>query len=240
MNRRQLIFIGGVIGLFVLLGGIFWLYQRSLFRVISAEPKGESSSIAPVVFTFDRPLSDSTAQEFVITPYAAGRTYIEGNTLRFEPTQSYFLDTEYTASLTTAHATDGSEKKNVKVTFTPTLKNVAKLTESERAAEESKTDSLEGDSPFLARLPQETIDYKIDYEVLPAINPEDKDHLLLKVDLYGIFNRPDQRDSYVAELKSHRQAALDWIRSQGVDPEKYVIRFVPNPDDPFAQVDSEQ
>lgn len=46
----------------------------------------------------------------------------------------------------------------------------------------------------------------------------------------GIINRPEQFESFKKEQRQNAQAALDWIRGKGVDPDKLNIVWF---DDPF-------
>ena len=47
------------------------------------------------------------------------------------------------------------------------------------------------------------------------------------ITLYPIINRPEQHDQYHEQLREYKQAALDYLKAQGVDPATLDITYEP-------------
>lgn len=214
-------------GILVIFGGIiaFGIYSSSRFRLVSVEPKQKASTVAPVVFTFNRVIDPKTAAEFEIQPYTAGRTSVQDKKVIFEPASKYRLGQTYTATLKSVWSSDGSRLGVQKVTFQIAFVPLEKLSESDRAAQEASTDTLEQKNPLLAKLPYETLQYKVDYELSQQAGG--KTEVTITVTLYAILNRPEQRPAYEAQLREYKQKALQWIQEQGVDISTYKVVFNP-------------
>ncbi len=217
-----------IVGLLVLVTtGIvgFITYRNHQFRLVSSEPIEKGSTVAPVIFTFNRNLDPKTLQAFEIQPYTAGRSQLKDNKFVFEPSDNYHLTQDYTAKLKSVTAADGSTLGEQVIQFKVEFIPLNELSEADRAAQMANTDPLEQQNPFLAKLPHETLEYKIDYELVSG--GEGEAGIILVVELYAIINRPDQRAAYEAQLREYKQKALQWIQLQGIEPNKYPITFIP-------------
>ncbi len=200
-------------------------YRNSQFRLVSSEPVDKGSTVAPIVFTFNRKLDQQTLKTFEVLPYTPGRSQVKDNKFVFEPSDNYHLNQDYTAKLKSVTAVDGSVLGEQIIKFKVAFIPIDKLSESDRAAQEASTDSLEQQNPFLSELPHETLEYKIDYELTSG--GEGGGSIVLVIELYAILNRPSQRADYEAQLREYKQKALQWIQSQGIAPNKYPITFIP-------------
>jgi hypothetical protein len=76
--------------------------------------------------------------------------------------------------------------------------------------------------PVIQQLPVNNSDYRIDYQ------SGDDGSVSFQVTLYGIINNANQAKQYVAQLKAHKQAALQFLQKNGVDTAKTTITFTPN------------
>jgi hypothetical protein len=45
--------------------------------------------------------------------------------------------------------------------------------------------------------------------------------------LKAIYNRPNQYDSYIEQLKEYKKEALAWLQANNVDPAKVQIEYIP-------------
>lgn len=222
MKRVKLIVVGIVVVVISVLGLI--IYQNSRFRLLSAEPEQNASTVAPIIFNFNRNLDNKTLSAFEIQPYVAGRSYVKDNQFIFEP-EKYQLDKTYTAKLKSATAIDGTVLGEQKVVFKVTFVPLNKLSSSDKAAQAASTDKLEQTNPFLAKLPYETLEYKIDYKITPGANG--KVDVSLIIDLYAVLNNAQQKAAYQQQLQEYKQKALLWMKGQGVDEQRYPITYNP-------------
>lgn len=207
-----------------------WLfYTQSQFRLVSTIPQKDAGSVAPVIFKFNRDLDRQTANYFTITPAVQGTIQISGGSFTFQPAGNYTLNTTYTAKLSQVVATDGSTLGDQSVTFTVKLLQFNQLSPSEQQAQKDRTDVVERTNPFLAQLPYSTTDFKIDYQLISTDSRDTTPtNVTYTITLYAVLNQPDQIDTYNAELKTYKQEALNWIRSQGTDPNALKIQYSPD------------
>jgi hypothetical protein len=76
--------------------------------------------------------------------------------------------------------------------------------------------------PIIAKLPQETLRYKIDYSL------DSNQKLSLTITTYGIINRPSDYPQYLQQTKDYRAEALDFLKHNNISPNTYPISYVPN------------
>ncbi len=82
--------------------------------------------------------------------------------------------------------------------------------------------SASKEDQFLASLPQETLQYRIESAGLQGDKPA------IEITLFAILNRASQWCSYLQQLQDYSGSALDWIRSKGISPESLAITWKPS------------
>ena len=75
--------------------------------------------------------------------------------------------------------------------------------------------------PIITKLPHENLHYKIDYSISSG-------RLEFTITLYAIINRPSQHDQYVQQLHQYKSEALDYLTSNGINPQNYKISYIPS------------
>ncbi len=80
---------------------------------------------------------------------------------------------------------------------------------------------LELSPTISAKLPYRGDNFYIDY------SKDDKGNPKYKITLFAIINRPSQHDSYIAQLKTYKKQALDWLKSNNIDVEKSQLEYLP-------------
>lgn len=73
----------------------------------------------------------------------------------------------------------------------------------------------------LDELPVWNEEYKIEYQ------KDDSGQITYQITLYPIINRPDQYESYLAQLKKFKQDALSWLKTRGITPPAAAIQYLP-------------
>lgn len=217
----------------VIAGGLAirqYIRNQGLY-LVSSLPKnrGTAGSVDSIVLNFNRELEETAVKSFRLEPSVDGRVELTGKTLSFHPASSYKFGDEYTVTVERPRSKDGKSMADVKIKFkVGFVKNPSK-TQEQQARE--RTNSLQRQYPLLAHVPHETLHFKIDYLFRAKSEDgeglESEQVLVIKVSLFAVLNRPDQRQSYLDDLKQYKQEALDYIKSTGEDPAKYTIEYNP-------------
>jgi hypothetical protein len=76
--------------------------------------------------------------------------------------------------------------------------------------------------PFLDKLPQENLHYKIDY----SINSQQV--VSLTITTLAIINGPADYPNYVQNTKAYRQEAINFLKQNGVDVSTFKITYIPD------------
>jgi hypothetical protein len=71
-------------------------------------------------------------------------------------------------------------------------------------------------------LPKQTINFKVDYSV------DSNNNLGFTVTTYAIINGPSDYSQYLKDTNTYRQQALDYLKSNGIDPTKYKVSYIPS------------
>lgn len=108
-------------------------------------------------------------------------------------------------------------------------KNTSVTQENDPSKPKTRTETTEGKKIEVpADLPEDAIkDYILvtENEQYKIRRSPGTDNYI--VTLYAIINRPDQYDMYQDQLREYKQAALDYLRSTGVNVEKVNITYEP-------------
>lgn len=222
MKPRIAMIIAGVVMVVGLIA--YGLYYQLGFFVTSTSPRNndqQAASSSRVVIAFNKKLGGASAASFDIQPRVPGKLSIEGNRLVFTPYNSLVIGTEYTVTLNAPISIDSKSAKPVKFKFRATYIEFKNLPKQEKEAQIEQSDSLEKSYPIVRSIPHETLEYKIDYII------DSNDQLVLKISLYAILNKPEQRGEYLKQLAEYKVKALDYLRSKGEDPGKYTIEYLP-------------
>lgn len=76
--------------------------------------------------------------------------------------------------------------------------------------------------PILNKLPAYNSSYRIDYTV-GAHNT-----VSFKITLYAILNNPNQYQQYQQQLQDYKAQALQFLQTNGINPEKFSITYSPD------------
>ena len=222
MSRNQVIFL-----LVVVIGGLVALYafQRLRFRLVRVEPQGKTSSVSSIAFSFNRSLDESAETKFTIQPRVPGSVTVKDKTVTFTPTQSYQLNTTYTAIIEEVTAQDGSKLRNLATIFTPTYIAENKLSKADQERQEALTDPLDRQTGILSKLPYSTLEFKVDYDL--TIDEKQEKEIILRVTLFAILNRADQLPEYKRQIAEYKHKALVWIE-QNSEGKVYNVTFEPD------------
>jgi hypothetical protein len=226
MNRKLI--VAGLAAILIIIVG-YLAYTSLTFRLLSSEPKDKkASSLAPVIFSFNKDLDQKTASEFTISPAVAGKTTVTGKKLTFQPSSPYTFNQTYVVTLKHAYSKTGQVVGAQKLTFESIFVPVDQQSATERQAQQAATDSGKDKYPILAKLPYETEEFKIDYQ--PATSADGEKTIIINVELRSTINDSRLAAEYQQELVTHKQQALTWLKTNGVDPNKTYIQFSPDPD----------
>lgn len=72
--------------------------------------------------------------------------------------------------------------------------------------------------PLINKLPQLTANYSVDLNETTGV---------FVITLFATLNRPEQLETYQQQLNKYGQEAIDWIKSEGSDPSKMQIEWLP-------------
>lgn len=225
-------------------GSVYFWFDQTHLLIKKTSPKsgGEATSIEQVVINFNHPITPDTAERFSIEPHVPGKVEIDGKTLRYTPQNTYRLSEKYTVKVERPESIKGLTGKDVELSFT--VEYVETLSPDQQKQQLAQTDQVEKIFPITQYLPQETLDYKIDYRILteseePAGHNDEKESdektslespkpkLILEITLNAILNRADQRQMYEQQLRDYKKAALDFLRSKNANPADYTIEYDP-------------
>lgn len=219
-NRLKLIVI--IVALAAVIGaGIYSYINHTSMRLTASEPTdGRGTTTNSIIFTFNHDLDSTNTTHFTISPYIDGSASVSRNQLIFKPTYSYQINTKYTATVSSPTSTTGLVGKAATITFTAQYIPEGEQSKQQRQDALDKNDNL----PKLAlTLPKETLDYRIDYT-----QAGDNNQYVYTITLYAVINGPQDRPQYEQELKQYKQEALDYIKSQNIDPSTLTINYVPS------------
>lgn len=201
-------------------------YQNLIFRLVSSSPQknGEHSIASDLKFTFSKTLDASMKNKFKLSPYTAGIVVINGKELIFKPSSMLKLNQAYSATIESPLSQSGESIDDITINFTAKYIPFSKTSKQQQQEEINESNSLEAKHPILSKLPHETQNYKIDYEL------QTNGKIKLKIELYAVLNNPSQEQAYLSALKQYKQEALDFLNTQNVDLADYEIIYTPNPD----------
>lgn len=220
--KRKIIILGFGFGLIA--SGLFLYNFR--FHLIKVAPKDISTSASPIIFYFNKEIDQQTSKQFEISPYVTGKVVVDGKTVRFLPSESYRSNISYVAILKKVIKKDSSDALGLQQTsFVPGFVTSDKLTDDDKKYLSKLTDPQDS-HPVLSKLPHSTLDYKIDYQ---PVGSGENSIIKYTIALYGVYNRPEQRNSYIAQLNNAKSMALSWLKEQGLDTDKAFIVYSPDP-----------
>jgi hypothetical protein len=218
--KKYLIILGSIIVIAAI--GLL-VFELTHFHVRGAKPQGKAKigTLAVVEITYNRTLDESTKDRFSITPRIPGVVTVEGSKLIFRPSESYTLGTIYSVVVLQPTDQEGTVASDTRFSFTPQYLEFSRLSDKEQEEQIEQSDSLEKDYPVVKYLPQETLNYKLDYRL------SNEDKIVLTIALYAIYNGEGQEAQYNEQLRAYKKEALDFLRSKGEDPNRYEIEYTP-------------
>lgn len=212
----------GVLGIILI---AYLVYLQLHFRVVSVQPADEGSTTAAVVLNFNKELQNPQELGLSLDPAVPGNVSISNKSITFTPNQSYQVDKKYTVKVTAVVAKDGSKIETIRHSFTVKYVEEKDLSEDEQRRAISLTDQLQKENSILAKLPYATSEFKVDYDIIQ--NSKKENVVLLRITLYPILNRPDQYNTYVAQIKEYKSKAIAWVE-QNSGGKLYTLTFDPD------------
>lgn len=120
-DRKPLLLIAGIGVLFLILIAIV-ITQAVQFHLVSTNPKTNSqpNQYTAISFKFNKPLDTGSQHNLIaISPSAAGKVEVSGNTVTFTPESTYQANTTYQVTLSNVLSAKGEKAANVTLSFTP-------------------------------------------------------------------------------------------------------------------------
>lgn len=210
---RKLIFIGLGLLVVILLAGLgYQAMQNRQFGIANTTPKTSDITTTTPILTvnFNRVLSTKdflvSSQPKIVTSYN-----VSGKTLRLVLISGLSNQTTYTITIDHIFDVDGHELQNKKLTFKPTASANPTSPQDTQVYIQRQTESvqnIQGD-PLVQLLPFVGAgnSFYIDYTVESSNGTP-----------YPVI-------SITAPTADDQQSAIDWIKSQGIDPAKYKIVY---------------
>jgi hypothetical protein len=98
--------------------------------------------------------------------------------------------------------------------------DVQRQREAQGGTESNSTqEKLTKNNSVLDKLPVDTLDYRIDYSV------DSNDNISFTITLYAVNKNPQQ---YTQQLQQFKAEALQFLKSNGVSPSNYSIKYIPS------------
>ncbi len=221
MSRTRIIMLIG--GFVLILLVIEVVYQTTHLIITGQYPSSNATNmptVAPIKLTFNNAV-DPTSIKYTITPAVDIKVQVTKGQILFIPTAGFITDQTYTFNLSSVSTKGGGTTTSRQFSFTTKYLTAAEVPSWVNQANLQQTDSHLNSNPIVAMLPYETLDYKIEYHL--GNNQE----VILDIQLYGQYNRPDQYNDYIQQLKDNKAAALQYLKDKGFDPKSYTIIYTP-------------
>jgi len=225
-NQKNFSWILAVVFVVLILFGGYTLWRSTTFHVVNTNPSLSSvPSVIPYIdINFNKKLSSGglsvSADPNIVKSYSVKDKTIRVNLMVMTANESYKL------TVNTVKSTDGKIFNRV---FTFKARNIefSKLPESQQQAIVNSQDpndpSLVTNNPLLAHLPYGDIGYNITSLITTQSN---KPKIIIKISV--ILAGVDYKLSPQAlqqTIDQREQAAIDYIKSLGLNPSNYDIQY---------------
>lgn len=247
-NNRKNIFILVALILLVVVGAI--IYRSN--RFITTSPGDKNNQAGPVVIKVKENISDSSGT-YSVEPSINGHLQIVDNYIILWPDKEggFYINESYVVKFRDYKTISGKSLGDIDFKF--------KVTETDYSGLQKEVLSKYGRfevsfNPFLEKLPhKQDLSYRISYSInehddhtdFDPNKPHDtnivellgddknwkekKDNYVVFIETLVIQSVNDSFETYLEDVRQSRKDALDWIRAQGVDPDKDIAyRFIPD------------
>jgi hypothetical protein len=223
MTRLYLLSALGIAAFVAIAIGLF--IRQTQFRLISSSPASGATNIFlgnNLTFKFSEGLDPSTTSDFSISPELKGVATVNGSTLMFAPTVSLSAQTTYTVTISHPLDSAGRSGSTVQISFTTGSAYYSALPKSQQQADKNDTDAIQNQVPITQYLPQNALDYSINYTVSAS-------GTITYMVTLNVIARYAGDPTYIPALKNAQTEALNWIKSVGGNPAMMNIVYNPDP-----------
>lgn len=226
----------------------YLIYNSMQFKVASTTPshKNYPSSLGSMEIFFNRDLDTAALQDITEDPASFIDLHFDSavtasttkNSLKLTLSQTP-KPGKYKISLKNIRAADGTVL-NTDLPFIVKDIPYEELSKAEQKlydglSVDADTDVVD-EHPELIKLPHQTDKYMISYtaEEPRDINSFRHEHGTPKLIISMKFFQPGsnarpaspaEQAAYIADIRTHRQAAIEWLRANGFDLEEYAIQY---------------
>lgn len=219
--KRVALYTAGVI--VVLLGLQLWYSLR--FHVVNVNPSLRSvSTISPFLkVSFNKALVPGSVKITASPTSAIGTPVVAGKVITIPLVSPLQIGHPYSVTIAQVTSVSGKTITNKTFTFKPRFISSADLPADQRQAllkaqTNNKTNTAD---PILKHIPYKTTDFQISQDVNPQKNQPKNFPLLVTVVLAGA-----DMGNQAAAAAQHKQEALDYITSLGLNPNNYSITYI--------------
>lgn len=222
-SRRILRVAAALLAPIVLALIVYAIVQAQIFHVTGTNPNTNAVSVSAPFFkiSFNKQLVASSVH-VTMTPNSVQSVSVDGRQIVLT-LNKLASGQSYTVSIDHAVASDGKEVSGVIVRFVAKDILVADLPADQRQAVLKKQDRYTGPNkdPILSHLPYSTLDFSL--SPLITTDQTGKSVLVLQAQLF--VTEADANTNEAAATDHYKQEVQDYIKSLGLDPAKYTIRY---------------
>lgn len=212
-----------VVVLFVLLIG-WGLYRLLVFQVVSTNPANNakiSAGATTVTFTFNKELTDVNSIQVKASDNIILKSEVDKNKLNvylisLQPDKSYDI------FLQNISASDGQRIDYYQLHFTNQYIPFNQQSQQVQEQQIKTTDKGNIDDPAVKVLPKYAKDYSIKYELFGEPSQKGK---YIKLHINLLLSQFDANNK--AKILEYKNEALDYLKTNGVNPNDYVIEYDP-------------
>ena len=203
----------------------FIYYRVAVFQVTSTNPaNGTNFSAGSITVTmnFNKDLQTNNPNQKVnASANIIKNTQIEGNKLIINLINLQ-INTNYQIELQNMTSTDNQVISSFVYKFKNNYVHYDQLSNDLKKQFQQSTDKGNTEDPALKATPHTTSTYSITTEILSQPNAKGK-----TINLTIALLVPNYEQNNTTKLKDYKTQALDYLKSKGVDPNNYVIKYFP-------------
>ncbi len=214
------------VGLIVLGGLGFGLYRLLVFQVIASNPSNNSEISAgatTIAITYNKDIQINNSNDQVLaSAKIIKNTEVKGNTLLINLINLQ-QDADYQLYLKNITSTDGQVLPLYVFNFHNKYIPFDKQSKEMQDQAVSNTDKGNIDDAAMKALPKTTSTFSITYELLSQPDQKGK---YIKIKIALLLLNYELNDK--VKIAEYKKQALDYLKSQGVNPQDYTIEYFPS------------
>ena len=236
----------GLFAVLLLFAAVSTIRNSVSFRVTGTLPSGTlPTSTAKIRVEFSKelaPLEDQDPEFVQFTPELEHTKSIEGKTLEITLLSEPEKDADLKLLIRNARSASGSNH-STEITYSVKYIQFGDLSPKERELQETATQAPTADG-FISQLPYETVSYNIRPLQIPKdpFSEEDDDDPLefgLYIETIALRTGKSLEEYKQTNLRL-RERALEWIRSEGKNPDAFFITYGPSDEELNGEVQTRE